>query len=128
MTFDSYDPVSQILRVTVEHFSSHELNLDNLEDITESQDSLLSQHDVSDTSWKVTFGSNTTPPLSQQDLEAVQCHWNDFDKSLAQSNSDRFQAMGDMYDSITSIDPQHNTHNLGFTPVIFKCLNDPLNY
>lgn len=128
MTFDSYDPVSQILRVTVEHFSSHELNLDNLEDITESQDSLLSQHDVSDTSWKVTFGSNTTPPLSQQDLEAVQCHWNDFDKSLAQSNSDRFQAMGDMYDSITSIDPQDNTHNLGFTPVIFKCLTNPLIY
>jgi hypothetical protein len=89
MTFDSYDSVSQILRVTVEHFSSHELNLDNLEDIPESQDSQLSQH-VDDSSWKVTFGSNTTPPLSQQDLEAVQCHWNDFDKSLAKSNSDRF--------------------------------------
>ena len=56
--------------------------------------------------WEVTFGSNNPPDLTQPDLDVVQDKWKDFDTSLAKRNSDRFKHMGDMFDSINSIDPE----------------------
>ena len=153
MTFVEYNAESRILLVSVEHFSSHELNIDGLEDeeLPLSQDSMSSNvetnpnldgaedeeisqsqesmsYNVESHPWEVTFGSNNPPALTQPDLDVVQDKWKDFDNSLAKRNSDRFQDVGDMVDSINSIDPEPNWHRYGLTPNVIRYLVDLATY